>query len=395
MKPAITDHFKLKDERVNSKKTLLIAGGGTGGHVLAGVAIADAWKKKWGSHASILFIGAKGGLEEKLVPKAGYLLRTLNLGSLNRVSLGRRIKTLLQLPISLLKSLWILWSFKPQFIIGVGGYASGPVVLMGRILSFFKILSVKTSILEQNSIPGFTNRVLGRISHFVFTAFPGTEKQFKGKKVLLTGNPIRSHLVPLPAANRSPFTIFVFGGSQGAKGMNSLVLDALPFLVDLKTHIKWIHQTGEIDFERVKAAHQQAGTQARIEKFIDDMLGAYRETSLLICRSGSSTLSEIAAVGRAAIFIPLPTAADNHQEKNARVFTDAGAGFFLSQKGSKGEDLAQIVRKLIEEPQKIEVAEQRVKSFFKAHAAESLIRGLLEVEDLKLWSSGDLSPPLN
>lgn len=361
---------------LKTTSTLIVAGGGTGGHVLAGVAVADAWRETSGEKANVLFVGARGGIEEKLVPRAGYPLSLLRLGSLNRVSWLTRLKTLFLLPFSLFKSLGILLSARPSAVLGVGGYASGPVVLMARLLSFFRLMQIRTSILEQNSVPGLTNRILGRVVQCVFCAFPGMELKFKKDKVVLTGNPIRSAIRPLCSAPRDPFTVFIFGGSQGALGINTLVIEALPLFTDLQDHLRFIHQTGEKDFDRVFEAYQKAGMNARVEKFIYDMPAAYAEASLVICRAGSSTLSEIAAVGRAAVLVPFPFASDDHQEKNARVFVDAGAAFLLVQKTSNGLDLARIVRKVFKDHSIIDQMENAVSTFYRPDAAKSIAEGL-------------------
>lgn len=347
-------------------KSLIIAGGGTGGHVAAGIAVADAWKRKYGADARIVFVGAQGGIEEKMVPRTGYPLELLKLGSLKGVSLGRRLKTMLQLPLSLIRSLGVVIRERPDAVLGVGGYASGPLVLAARILS-------RTAILEQNAVPGFTNRILGKVVHRVFSAFPGVEGLFPGGKVTLTGNPVRSAMQPMPPAPRTPFTIFIFGGSQGAMGINTLVLDALPYLHDLLPRLRFVHQTGDRDHARTAEAHGKASTSARVEKFIHDMPSVYREASLLICRAGSSTLSEIAAVGRAAVLIPFPFASDNHQEKNAEIFVKAGAAWLLRQQSAKGEDLARIIREAVTNPAKIDQMEKAVRAFYRPAAAEDIV----------------------
>jgi UDP-N-acetylglucosamine--N-acetylmuramyl-(pentapeptide) pyrophosphoryl-undecaprenol N-acetylglucosamine transferase len=352
-----------------AKPTLIVAGGGTGGHVWAGVAVADAWRARHGADARVVFVGAEGAIEEKLVPKAGYPLQVLKIGSLNRVSLGRRLRTAFQLPFSLLKSLSIVMRERPRAVLGVGGYSSGPLLLMAKLFS-------RTAILEQNAVPGMTNRLLGKVVDRVFSAFPGVERSFPGGKVTVTGNPVRSVMQPLPSASRDPFTVFIFGGSLGAVGMNTLVIEALPYLRDLK--LKLIHQTGEKDYERILKAHQDAGTGARVEKFILDMAGCYREASLLICRAGASTLSEIASVGRAAMLVPLPTAADNHQEKNARIFVDAGAAWLVVQNQSKGEDMARVIRDAVANPLRLDQMEKAVRAFSRPDAASDIVDRLSE-----------------
>lgn len=364
-----------------NSKSIIIAGGGTGGHVLAGVAVADSWKQAYGKDAEILFVGARGGIEEKLVPRAGYTLELLDLGSLNRVSVGRKLKTLVQLPLSLIKSARIILKQKPAAVLGVGGYASGPLVLMARVLGFFGLSSARTAILEQNSIPGMTNRILGKTVHQVFSAFPGMDRHFSQGKLSITGNPVREAVVNAwgQKAQAEPFTVFIFGGSQGALGINTLVLEALPLLKDRWTRLKFVHQTGEKDFDRVKAGYeplQAQGVQVRVEKFIYDMPEVYGQSSLVICRAGSSTLSEIAAVGKASVLVPFPYASDNHQEHNARVFTDAGAAFLLIQAKAKGGDLAAIIKDLMDHPEKRTDVEKKARSFFKPDSAGEIRRAL-------------------
>jgi UDP-N-acetylglucosamine--N-acetylmuramyl-(pentapeptide) pyrophosphoryl-undecaprenol N-acetylglucosamine transferase len=355
---------------------LMIAGGGTGGHVLAGIAIAEVWEKQFQSKSSVCFIGSQGGMEEKLVPKAGYSLDLLHVGSLNRVSLKRKLKTFYQLPLAFIHSMQVLLREKPTAVLGVGGYSSGPVLMMARILTRLGLLKAKLAILEQNSVPGLTNRILGRFVDTVFAAFPGTERHFPRKEVVFTGNPIRSSMQFMPSAQRDPFTLFIFGGSQGAQGINTLVLDALPYLADLGSRLKWIHQTGEKDFERVQQGYFKAGVEGKIEKFIYDMPSAYCEASLLICRSGSSTLAEIAAIGRASVLIPLPTAADNHQEHNARVFCNDGAAVLFNQVKGTGEELAKMIRNVIEQPHDLETMEKKVTRFCQPLAAKAIVEKL-------------------
>jgi UDP-N-acetylglucosamine--N-acetylmuramyl-(pentapeptide) pyrophosphoryl-undecaprenol N-acetylglucosamine transferase len=359
------------DEQKSDPSSLLICGGGTGGHVLAGVSIAQEWQKRKGPGARICFVGAKGGLEEKLVPRAGLPLRLLDMGPLNRVSLARKIKTLLLMPVSLLKAFWILVQEKPSAVIGVGGYASGPMLLVASLFGF------KTAILEQNSIPGLTNRWLGRFVQKVFVAFMGTQG-FSEKKTTVSGNPIRSEFGVKGSASRSPFIIFAFGGSQGALGMNTLILESLSHLAHCSSKIEWIHQTGEKDYERVLNGYKNwNGPNARIEKFIYEMPECYQKASLIICRAGSSTMSEIAAVGRAAVFVPLPTAADNHQVKNAEIFVQAGASLMIEQNRSTGKELAKIIEECIANPSQIEEMEKAVQKFYQPKAAEIIVKNLI------------------
>ena len=366
-----------KTEFPHAPRRLLVAGGGTGGHILAGIAIADEWIRQVGTetsvNAEVLFVGAEQGLEARLVPKYGYPLKLLKIGALNQVGLKTRIFTLFQLPLSFLKALFILLSYRPDAVIGVGGYASGPVVLLARILSpFFRI---KTSIIEQNSVAGFTNRVLGKWVHRVFCAFQAGSRSFSISKVLVTGNPIRSSLKLLPPAGLNPFTLFIFGGSQGAMGINTMILESLPFLKNENIH--FIHQTGVKDFERVQAGYVREGVQARIEKFIDDMPACYQQASLIVARAGASTLAELASVGRAAIFIPLPTAADNHQEKNARIFEEAEAAWVIPQASLSGQQFAEKILNLKRDEALLHAVEKRVQKFYQSDSAFQIVKDLL------------------
>lgn len=358
-------------------RRLLVAGGGTGGHVLAGIAIADAWKKRAaqdGEDSEVLFVGSSRGIENRLVPQHGYSLKVLKVGALNRVGLWVRFKTMIQLPLSFLYSFWIVLTFRPDAVIGVGGYSSGPLVLLARILSIFT--GAKTAVLEQNSIAGMTNRVLGKWVHQVFCAFETGTRNFSAEKTQVTGNPIRAHFKALPHSRQDPFVVFIFGGSQGAIGLNSMVLDALPFLKN--KNIKIIHQTGIKDRERVQAGYDRVGIQARVETFIDDMEACYLEASLIICRAGASTLSELASVGRAAIFIPLPTAADNHQEVNARIFEAVGGAKVLPESSVSGKEFADLILELKSKPEVIQKMESVVKQFYRSDSAELVVEGLLE-----------------
>ncbi len=359
-------------------KRLLVAGGGTGGHILAGVAIADEWKRKLSESSAfdpeVLFVGAEQGLEARLVPKHGYELKVLKIGPLNRVSLKTRLQTAIQLPMSFIRAFFILLAYRPHAVIGVGGYASGPVVLFARLLA--PVLGIRTAIIEQNSVAGFTNRVLGKWVHRVFCAFEAGGRNFPAKKILVTGNPIRSSLKLLPPAPSEPFTIFVFGGSQGALGINTMMLESLPHLKS--ENLRIIHQTGVKDYERVKAGYERAGVEARVEKFIDDMGACYAQANLVVCRAGSSSMSEIASVGRAAVFIPLPTAADNHQEVNARIFEQARSALVVAQASLTGAQFAEFLLDLKRHPERIRSMEERVRAFYRSDSAARIVEDLLK-----------------
>lgn len=370
-------------------KNLVIAGGGTGGHVLAGISVAESWVQHCNKQTEVFFIGTKCGLETVLVPKAGFSLKTLWIGPLNQVSFLKKIKTIFQLPLSFVQSFFILLKIKPQFVLGVGGYSSGPVLLVAKFLKTFFFFKIRIGIIEQNSVPGLTNKFLGRFAaDIIFLTFPNLNCFF-GKKTVYSGNPIRSQMKPLSPASRDPFVVFIFGGSQGSIGINSLMLEALPYLVDLKTQLQFIHQTGKKDNDRVLNGYKKMGFIASVVPYVDDIVLAYKKASLLICRAGSSTLSEVAAVGRASLLIPLPTAADQHQEKNAQIFVKEGAACLLSQLGADGNILASYIRDFFKDPKKISLMEQKVKFFFKPDAAQNVVYGLLDLIKVKGISTNE------
>jgi UDP-N-acetylglucosamine--N-acetylmuramyl-(pentapeptide) pyrophosphoryl-undecaprenol N-acetylglucosamine transferase len=358
-------------------KTLIVAGGGTGGHINAGLAIAEAWKLQWGDQARVLFVGAAGGLEERLVPRAGIPLQTLKLGSLKGVGFLRQLKTFSQLPGALFESWKILRNQKPTAVLGVGGYASGPMVLMARFFS-----QARTAIIEQNAFPGFTNRFLGRWVHRVFTAFPGMEIYFDSSRTEFVGNPIRKEMVPLPSSSQlEPVTVFVFGGSLGAMGINTLVGESLGALADL--NLRWIHQTGDRDFDRTKSFYDSyrqkfpnSRQDHRVEKYIYDMIDCYRVARLVISRAGSSTLSELAAVGRASVLIPFPFATDNHQEKNARIFEKAGASVVQLQSSTPPAVFADQIRSLVLNAERVQAMEAAAQRLHRGDCASKIIAEL-------------------
>jgi UDP-N-acetylglucosamine--N-acetylmuramyl-(pentapeptide) pyrophosphoryl-undecaprenol N-acetylglucosamine transferase len=365
----------MTEKEKGKEKVLVLAGGGTGGHVHAGIAIADEWRKKYGPDSKVYFLGTKGRIEERIVPKYGYRLFLLKLGSLNQVGLFEKLKTAFLLPLSFLTSTLLLLKWRPTHVVGVGGYVSGPFVLMAALLG--KVFKIRTAILEQNSFPGMTNRWLGRFVDQIFIAFEEAKSHFKtDKEMLLTGNPIRSHFEKLGDPASAPFVIFSFGGSQGAFGMNTLIIDSLAFLKDLRDEIHFIHQTGEFDYDRVKMAYEGAGLKAEVSSFIYDMKSAYEEASLVICRSGSSTLAELAAVGRPAILVPLPTAADDHQAKNAQALVNAGAAWMVPQRDIRPEEFAAKIREAYLNPDMRTLVSEKVLQFHRPEAA-SLIVGHL------------------
>ena len=300
---------------------IIIAGGGTGGHVIPALAIAHQLKKQF--DAEVLFIGTARGIETRLVPAAGFPLELIQVGALKNVSLLTRAKTMFDLPRAIGASSRMLSEFDPEVVIGVGGYASGPamVAAIRRRLP--------TLAFEPNVVPGFANRMVARWVSAAAVHFEETCKYFPRCQV--TGVPVRSAFFSIPPKNGGVPTLLVFGGSQGARAINQAMIQSLAGLREKIPGIHVIHQTGQRDYDHVLAAYHQSGISGEVHKFIDDMPGTFGRADLLVCRSGASTVGEITAAGKPAIFVPFPAAADDHQNVNARALERAGAAVVVEE----------------------------------------------------------------
>jgi len=330
---------------------VLIAGGGTGGHLFPGIAIAEEIVAR--PDGAVLFVGTARGLETKLVPAAGFPLELLDVSGLNRVGASKMVKGLVRLPKAFFASRAILRRFRPDLVIGVGGYASGPLVMAAALLGY------PTAIQEQNSRPGFTNRVLGKVARRVFVAFDDARAFFGAGKTRLTGNPVRRKFVaatagvaPTPGAAGAG-GLLVLGGSQGARAVNDLVMGAAQVLASSGRLPRIVHQAGAADEARVRARYQELGLldgphagRIEVRAFIDDMPAALASAELVVGRAGALTLAELAMTGRPAILIPLPTAAADHQTANAAEMARAGAAVVVPQAGATGETLARAIEDL-------------------------------------------------
>ncbi len=352
---------------------VLIAAGGTGGHIYPGIAIAHEFKKR-DAHTEILFVGTPRGLESKLVPREGFKLEMIQVGALKNVSVVQRLKTTLQLPLSFVAALKILRRFKPDVVVGVGGYSAGPTLLAAALTR------IPTMIVEPNAMPGFTNRVLARFVDTAALSFEEAKKYCRGKGQV-TGNPVRRDFALLKKKARSArLHILIFGGSQGAHAINLAMVETLLLLADQKDQLAITHQTGEQDFEVVKKGYEAAGfTEADVRPFILDMANQFAQADILICRSGATTAAEVAAAGKAAIFIPFPFATDDHQRKNAEAFERAGAGRMIIQQDLSPERLAAELRRLIETPGDIDQMEEASRRLGRADAAEQAVNLALSV----------------
>ncbi|MCK9362598.1 MAG: undecaprenyldiphospho-muramoylpentapeptide beta-N-acetylglucosaminyltransferase [Syntrophales bacterium] len=348
---------------------MTIAGGGTGGHLFPGIAIAEELLKRNPANR-VLFIGTNRGLEKKILGGLGFALETINVEGLKGRGPLRVFTSLLKIPGSLLDSLRIIRIFKPDIVVGVGGYASGPAVLAARIMG------IKTVIAEQNAVPGLTNRILGRFVERIFVTFAKSQTLFPAGKTVVTGNPIRAAFLSGGKAVRKegqPFTVLIFGGSQGAGAINQMVMDSLGSLAHLREKICFIHQTGERDRQAVEQAYQKKGFTAEVHPFIIEMAAAYNRADLLVCRAGATSIAEITAVGKAAVLIPLPSAAGDHQTKNAALLADAGAAEMLPEKDIDGNRLASAIERLYMDPDALRKMEVASASLGNKNAAATII----------------------
>lgn len=347
---------------------VIIAAGGTGGHIFPGVAIAREIKRRDPSTA-ILFVGTSRGLESNIVPREGFDLELIKVGALKGVSIFEKNKSLVGLPISFRDALRILRRFKPDVVIGVGGYSSGPTLLIAALLR------IPTMIVEPNAMPGFTNRVLARFVDAAALSFADAQKYFRSKGVV-TGNPVRIDFARLAKKQRTEkLHVLIFGGSQGARAINTAMIEALPLMKSNRDRISFTHQTGERDYETVKQGYAGAGfyETADVRPFIHEMADQFERADLLICRSGATTVAEVAAAGKAAIFIPFPFATDDHQRKNAEAFVRVGAGRMILQQDLTAARLAEELNKLIDNPGEIDRMEEASRALARVDSTERAV----------------------
>jgi UDP-N-acetylglucosamine--N-acetylmuramyl-(pentapeptide) pyrophosphoryl-undecaprenol N-acetylglucosamine transferase len=316
----------------------ILAGGGTGGHVIPAIAIAQQLKKDYG--ADLLFIGTPRGIENRLVPAAGFELRRVEVGALKNVSLATRLRTLFDLPRAVWRSRHILSEFRPDIVIGVGGYASGPTLLAAVLRG------IPTMAFEPNFVPGFANRVVVPFVKAAAVHFPETGRYFRRSEV--TGVPVRAAFFAASACNENPApTLLVFGGSQGAHAINQVVMESATELQSRIPGLLIIHQTGDRDYNDAQTAYAKLGVAVEVHRFIDDMPAMFARASLLICRSGASTVAEVTAAGKPAILVPFPAAADDHQKRNAEALAKAGAAVMLEQSKLTRQSLIETVSSLL------------------------------------------------
>ncbi len=318
---------------------MLLAGGGTGGHLFPAVALAERLVAEE-SDAQVLFVGTGQGIEARVVPELGYDLETVDISGFSGKGILKKLGVMAKLAKSIRQGRRILETFSPDIVVGVGGYASAPMVIAASLAGVPVVLH------EQNAIPGLTNRLLGRRAGRVCVSFEQTLASFRNAE--LTGNPLRGGMEDCPETSDESTTLLVFGGSRGAHAINRAVCAALPHLAGWQGRLEIIHQTGDEDLAFVQDAYRAAGwRQAEVIPFINDMAAVYRKSNLVVCRAGATSIAELTACGRPAILIPFPHAANDHQRANAAALAERGAALMMEQKDVDGEKLAAVVGGLL------------------------------------------------
>jgi UDP-N-acetylglucosamine--N-acetylmuramyl-(pentapeptide) pyrophosphoryl-undecaprenol N-acetylglucosamine transferase len=359
---------------------VLIAAGGTGGHIYPGIAVAKELMRR-DARSVVRFVGTSRGLETRLVPRAGFELSLIESAGLVNMGLAARLRGLMVLPRSFVGARRLIREFRPDVVVGAGGYVSGPVLLTAALLR------VPTLIMESNAVPGFTNRRLARFVDAAAVSFEAALPFFGGKAVVI-GNPVRREFFEIPNKERDPsrFSLLVFGGSQGARAVNEALVAALAPLAPQRDVLHVTHQTGKLDFEKVRAGYAAAGWEGRadVREYIDDMVAAFASADLIVSRAGATTSFELMAAGKAALMVPLPGQLE--QRRNAEVMQEAGAARMILQEELSGERLAQEIAALIADPDRVTHMEEAARKLARgdaAAAAVELIEKLLEVRSRK------------
>lgn len=344
---------------------VLLAGGGTGGHIFPGVALIEEFRRA--NNVEFLFVSSKRGIDSSVLKALSIPHRTIDMEGFRGRGFGRKIYSLLKLIKAIVPSIRIMMGFKPELVIGLGGYASFPLVLIAALTG------KRTVLLEQNLLPGLTNRLLAPFVTRIFVSFEDSLRYLPKGKTIFTGNPVRRSIIDAEGVKGERFTILVFGGSQGARRINTLILESLDFLKDLKDFIEIIHQVGNSGRGAIEKVYMDKGFKAEVVDFIDDMGKAYIRSHLVICRGGANTISELMVRGKASIIIPFPYAASNHQEINASFLEGHGAARVIKEGEASGRVLAEQIRRFYSNPSLLKEMEDRARFLGMPEAASTIV----------------------
>jgi UDP-N-acetylglucosamine--N-acetylmuramyl-(pentapeptide) pyrophosphoryl-undecaprenol N-acetylglucosamine transferase len=354
---------------------IVIAGGGTGGHLYPGIAVAREFHRR-DPRAVITFAGTAEGIEARVVPREGFGLDVIRSAGLKGKSPAAVARGVALLPLSAADAWALISRRRPDLVLGVGGYSSGPVVMLAAVRR------VPTMLLEQNAVPGITNRLLARVVRAAAVTYPATAQYF-GARAIVTGNPVRPEFFAAGtdgAAKRDAGArVLIFGGSQGAHAINVAMVEAAPRLAAAAVPPDVVHQTGERDLDLVREGYRRAGFAARVQPFLYAMHEEMRRADLVICRAGATTLAELAAAGRAAVLVPFPLATDDHQRKNAEALANASAAEVILQADLSGERLAGMLLSLLADTDRRERLARNVHAFARPDAASAIVTRALEI----------------
>jgi UDP-N-acetylglucosamine--N-acetylmuramyl-(pentapeptide) pyrophosphoryl-undecaprenol N-acetylglucosamine transferase len=352
-----------ENRKPKTENLVMIAAGGTGGHLYPGIALAEEFRRS--RQARVSFITTPKQVTLDILRQYDFPWQILSVQALKGTGMGRRLLSLLRLPFSYWQARRLLRREEPRLVVGMGGYISGPVGLAASRLG------IPLVIHEQNAILGTANKLLGRFASTIFLSFPESEDNPAPEKSVWAGNPIRTEFCSPPTHARaaSPFTILVTGGSQGAHHLNMQILTALPLLPASKADLHFIHLTGPADLAEVQDGYRQAGVSATALAFSPDVVTFMQQAHLVICRAGASTLAELTALGRVGILVPYPYAVNQHQEKNAAYLSRAGAAFLILNQELTGEKIAAMIDKLINNPGELQQMEERTRALGRPQAA--------------------------
>jgi len=355
---------------------VLIAGGGTGGHLFPGVAVAQEFMARNPGNR-VLFVSTGNAMEQSVLTRAGFSLEAIKAEGFKGRGVFNQAAAMLKVPGGVAASIRIIRTYRPDVVLGVGSYSAGPVVVGAWLMG------IKIALHEQNVLPGITNRLLSRFADRIFVSFENTSARFDRAKVQVSGNPVRSEIQALAAipkasatlpGRKQRFRVLILGGSQGAHPINLAVREALAFFKD-KNRYHFIHQTGSADEAALQQAYRSAGVDAVVAPFFDDMAQQYGQADLIICRAGATTVAEISVAAKGVIFIPFPHAADNHQELNARALSETGAAELMLQQDLDGRRLAQRIEYYAADPEALERMAQRAGALGRPDAAGMIVEG--------------------
>jgi len=367
---------KPEHEESQGGYRLVVAGGGTGGHLFPGIAVAQAFRSRDADN-QVLFVNAGRPLEVDVLSRLGWPQQAIAIEGIKGRGRWRQFTAACKIPGAVWRAGRIVFKFKADLVLGVGGYSSGPVVTAASLLGIATVLH------EQNRLPGVTNRILGRMVNRIYLTFDESREYFNPRKIKVSGNPVRNEILALASRPVGPveekaFSVLVVGGSQGARAINQAVVEALPHLKDAHA-IRFVHQTGDRDEATVRQAYLQAGVEARVQAFFNDMANQYAQADMIICRAGATTVAEITVAGKAAIFVPFPYASDDHQTQNALALADLGAAEMIRQEELNGPGLAKMIQGYMENRILLTEMAAKARALGRPDAARVIVNDMYEL----------------